>query len=111
MSEDLEQELRGALQAEDPPEDIADAVAARLRTKRLGAAKRGRLWAWPASLAASALLVAGVQYQRHRMEVAAGLEARRQLLQALHVTNQKLDLALRAVQHQSQQQPDDAPGI
>ncbi len=111
MSEDLEEELRKALRAVDPPQDISIIVAARLQAAHPRAARWRRSWAWPASLAASLLLVAGYQYQRHQQQVSAGLEARRQLIEAHRVTNEKLDLAFRAVREQNGKTDDKESGV
>lgn len=111
MSDDLEKELRQAFRAIDPPRDISAIVAARLAATSRRAVRRPPSWAWPTSLAASLLLVTGYFYQRHEQQVAAGLEARRQLLEALHVTNEKLDLAFRAVQEQSQKADEIGSGV
>lgn len=109
--DDLDQKLRTALRAVDPPRDISAIVAARLQPTRGKAATWRRSWIWPASLAASLLLVAGYQYQRGQQEVSAGLEARRQLIEALHVTNEKLDLAFRAVREQNPKRDDKESGV
>ena len=112
MSEDLEEQLRQALRAVDPPQDISAIVAARVKAvTHPPTAKWRRSWAWPVSLAASLLLVAGYQYQRHQRQVTAGLEARRQLIEALRVTNEKLDLAFRAVREQNGKPEDKESGV
>jgi hypothetical protein len=110
MSEDFEEQLRHALRAVDPPRDISAIVAARLGATRPPEKRRG-VWAWPVGLAASVLLVAGYQYQRHVQEVSAGLEARRQVIEALRVTNEKLDLAYRAVREQNANPEEKGSGV
>ncbi len=106
MSPDLERRLREALRPVDPGEDFTARVLARLAAEPAAAAGRGhgsarlvpgrQLWI-PLTLAASLVAagVLGIQW-RERREL-RGLEARRELIEALRVTNQKLDLAYRLV--------------
>lgn len=98
MNSDLDKPLREALRAVEPPPGFAERLAARIEREPL----RRRDWRpalrWaPQALAASVLVAAlgvyGWQLQRERQ----GLEARQQLLEALRVTGQKLDLAYRGV--------------
>lgn len=106
MSHDLEKELREALRPVDPGEDFTARVLARVSAEPATAAARDSLAArlapgrqlWiPLALAASlaAVLVLGVQW--HQRRELRGLEARRELIEALRVTSQKLDLAYRLV--------------
>jgi hypothetical protein len=93
MSDDLENALRAALRPVDPGVHLARQVMSRLAAPP---ARRTHSRSWMA-LAASlvlALTAAGL-WEAHR--VREGLEARQQLLQALRVTGQKLDVAYRAV--------------
>jgi hypothetical protein len=119
----VENELRRALRAVDPPADFTarvmqalpprptPATVMPLRVIGPGAARPNR-WARlsaPFALAAS-LLVAIVLGQQVAMERAereqlAGLEASRELMQALRVTSRKLDLAYEAVQRPPQTPP------
>lgn len=96
MSEELDKDLRNALRPVDPGEHFARGVLARVASD--GASRRGRVpwrWQWAASVAIVVLGTLGVyQWQVRR---AQGLEARRQLIEALQVTGEKLDLADRAV--------------
>jgi hypothetical protein len=115
MSENFENDLRRALRPVEPPAGFAERVMRALPAKRgpasapapadvraYGTIKR---FAIPAAFAATLVLsvvlgqhVAKVQQQRVAAEQeAAGLAASRELLQALHVTSQKLDLAYQAV--------------
>jgi len=94
MNDDLDDQLRKALRPVDPGEPFAQAVLARVaherRSRRPAPALR-----WAAAVGAIALGVLAVYGWQARHE--QGLEARRQLLEALQVTGQKLDLAYRAV--------------
>jgi hypothetical protein len=92
MKGDLESQLRAALRPVAPSDDFAEKVMARVAAKRR---LRSRAWWIPASLAACTLIAVGVH--RHNN----GMEARRELVEALRVTSQKLDLAYAVVKNQS----------
>lgn len=107
MSRDLEKALREALRPVDPGEGFTARVLSRLAAQpqaegaRRDVAPRHtlagrRVWI-PLALAASlvAAVVVGVGW--HERRELRGLEARRELLEALRVTNQKLELANRLV--------------
>jgi hypothetical protein len=111
MTEDFENELRGLLRPVDAPAGFAERVMrslpepAKPRTLTVLPAPR-RSWmqqfGLPTALAAS-LLAAVVlgQYAAERRELLAerkGMEASRELMQALRLTSDKLDLAYQAVQ-------------
>jgi hypothetical protein len=107
MKNDIESRLRAALRPVAPTEDFTRRVIAQATAKsarsadRSGGAAARRLW-WLSGIAASLLIAAGVyQHQRAQREVADGLEARRQVLQALALTSQKLDLAYETVKSRS----------
>jgi hypothetical protein len=92
MSGDLEQQLRKALRPVDPGEQFTRNVLLRAPAHRRREPFR---WRWAAALATVAVgTLALYGWQVRRTE---GLEARRQLIEALHVTGEKLDLASRAV--------------
>ena len=105
MNDDLEQELRRALQPVDPGDEFTRAVMARIQSPNVVNISRPRPrlqralpWA-PAALAAS-LLVAIVmthQQRKEEQELAEGLRAREELLLALRVTSEKLDIAYQVV--------------
>jgi hypothetical protein len=112
---EVEEMLRRALRPVDPPEGFAERLMRALPERRTPAkvvtlqvarpAPRSGLWrriSTPTALAASLLVavLAGRQVgiERERDEQRAGLEASRELMQALRVTSQKLDLAYEAVQ-------------
>ena len=114
MNDDLDDPLRKALRPVDPEEGFADRVLARIDAAPAAQARRGlpqrfrvRL---PVALAASvvlgAVLVHVWQVDRERR----GLEARRQLIEALHVTGEKLDLVYRSVKRESSPPSNDDAG-
>ena len=113
MNENFENELRRALRPLDAPAGFTEKVLRALPAKRepspvepRAAMPRSRLQrfyvpvAFAASLVVSILLgmhVRDVKHERQlRAEQEAGLAASRELMQALHVTSQKLDLAYQA---------------
>ena len=115
MNEDFENQLRRALRPVEPPEGFAERLMRALPERRMPAkvvtlqvarpAPRSNLWrriSTPAALAASLVVavLAGRQVgiEREKDEQRAGLEASRELMQALRVASQKLDLAYEAVQ-------------
>jgi hypothetical protein len=114
MSRDLEDRLRKALRPVDPAEGFADRVMSRIESR--AAARSPRQWlpqrwgTWPAALAASmvlgVVLFSAWQVDRERR----GLEARRQLLEALHITGEKLDVVYRGVTRESSHSSNDDAG-
>lgn len=112
MKKDLESQLRDALRPVAPSAQFTRRLIAQVEAKARAesaaavtpAARRSRfqpLW-WASGLAATLLIAFGVQqHVREQRELANGLEARRQVLQALQLTSQKLDLAYEAVKSQS----------
>ncbi len=105
MSDDLDNTLRKALRPVDPGEDFTARVLARVAADGVSGAsgavpatrKVARSVWLPAALAASlALVVFGVHKWNVRQEE-AGLAARDQVMEALRVTSQKLDLAYQTV--------------
>ena len=101
MTEQLEEALRRSLRADDPGELFTRRVMQRLPRENHAAA---RCWlAWATGLAASLLLVFGIRQQvLEQREQAAGLRAKRELLEALRVTSGKLDLAYQAVDKENE---------
>jgi hypothetical protein len=106
MSKDIESRLRSSLRPLAPGDDFARDLAARITANPAPqAADRGvgrqrhRAPAWwaAASLAASLLVAVGVQHHLHQQRE-RGMEARRQVIEALRVTSQKLDLAYETIQ-------------
>lgn len=96
MSHDLERQLRAALRAVDAPPDFSQRVLARI--ERTQARRLRALPTWlPVALAASAIFGALLTHAWHVRQERAGLEARQQVIDALRVTGEKLDLAYRVV--------------
>jgi hypothetical protein len=118
MSEDLDRELRRALRPVDPGDEFTRAVMARVTatkvtpfpSKPVRARFGARLLPWaPAAVAASMLMAIFVTHeQRQRDEVQQGLQARRELLEALRVTSKKLDIAYQVVHNESDANSADA---
>jgi len=110
MTDELENQLRRALRPVDAPEGFAERLMQRLPERKapvlvalpVRPKKAPRNFALPSALAASlvAAVILGqhVSVQRdHELQRAAGLAAKQELMQALRVTSQKLDLAYEAV--------------
>jgi len=118
MSEDLDNTLRKALRRVDPGEDFTARVLARVaaeaRSESSGdmrSANRSvsRLVWLPVALAASLVLAVVVTYEWQARRERAGLEARDQVIEALRVTSEKLDLAYQIVNNPPPSRtPDDA---
>jgi hypothetical protein len=111
MTYDFENELRRQLRPVDAPEGFADRLMKALPVNvnpvvATPLRKPGRSWmrqfGMPAALAASLLLAVMLgRYSAEQRELRAereGLEASRELMQALRLTSDKLDLAYQAVQ-------------
>jgi len=121
MKDDPESALRQALRPVAPSEGFEERLLARVTAQRRVPAKQSRLrwrprspaaWWLSAGLAASVLVAVGVQHHLHEQrERETGLEARRQVMEALRVTDEKLDLAYRIVKGQSSSVSDDESGV
>ena len=113
MTEEFENELRRHLRPVDAPEGFADRVLRALPTEvkpatvvSLPPPQRSRSisrqFGIPAALAASLLAAVFLgQHAAEQRELRAereGLEASRELMQALRLTSKKLDIAYEAVQ-------------
>ena len=108
MDEELEQRLRRALQGPEPPGDLSERVLARIApAPAAGAARRWIGWALAASLLTAVLLPVLWHHETQR----AGLRARAQLIQALRVSSQKLDLAYRMVNQPPASGAGDGSGV
>jgi hypothetical protein len=102
MSKDFEQQLREALRPVEPDEGFEQRVMAGVA--REGSRSRAKVTRWVSvGLAASvafAAIIGTHQWQERRER--EGLEARRQLLEALQLTGEKLDVAYQAVNREEQ---------
>ena len=98
---ELEGRLRSALRPVNPGEGFAAGVLARIAAEPSGPASRPRspaVLSWLAfGLAASVVLAVLVAHQWQVRRIEEGREARRQLIEALRVTDEKLNLAYRVV--------------
>jgi ABC-type antimicrobial peptide transport system ATPase subunit len=100
MKKDIESRMRDALRPVAPSEEFTRKLIAQVAAKPVAAGAR-QFW-WLSGIAASLLVAVGAQqHVRAQRELADGLEARRQVMQALALTSQKLDLAYEAVKKQS----------
>jgi len=111
MSKDFEQQLRDALRPVDPEEGFEQRVMARVAREPAGLRSKIKRWTATLAIAASLAFVAilgAYQWQERREQ--QGLEARRQLLEALRVTGEKLDVAYQAVNRESPPPTDDGSG-
>jgi hypothetical protein len=107
MSHDLERELRASLRPVDPGDDFSPKVMARIAREAAPPAPSvrpaRRRWTPAAvgwlgfALAASVVLSVLIAHEWQARRTAQGLEARRQLIEALRVTDEKLDLASRVI--------------
>jgi negative regulator of sigma E activity len=110
MSKDFEQQLREALRAVEPEAGFEQRVMSRIG--RQGSRRHAKATRWVSvALAASVVFAAilGTQQWQTRREQ-EGLEARRQLLEALQLTGEKLDLAYQAVNREEPPTDDDESG-
>jgi hypothetical protein len=109
MKDELESRLNSALREVTPPAELTERIMVRLEARRRGA--RSLLpWAAAAGLISATIAVGlVVRHQAGEKDAAAGLAARQEVLKALRVTDQKLDLAYQAV-HLEQSAPADTAG-
>ncbi|HTY64337.1 MAG TPA: hypothetical protein VMG30_18955 [Acidobacteriota bacterium] len=101
----LENELRNAMRREEPPEGFAGRVLARTQETKQGAwtgifASRSLRWALAGAMCL-ALAVAGIEHKRAQDERARGEAAKQQLMLALRITADKLQIAQEKVQQHS----------
>jgi hypothetical protein len=108
MNQDLEAKMRAALRPVAPSDEFNRRLLAKLAVAEIR--KRSNWWI-PASLAASILLAFGVQHHlQEERDLKNGLEARHEVLEALRMTSQKLNLAYEAVKSQSSSLDAEKPG-
>jgi hypothetical protein len=117
MNDSLDKQLRAALQPIDPGDDFTQRVLSRIGNEGAAARSSARLnvtqsrkhsyWMYgvlAASISAVGV-VALVVHQRNERE--AGELARQQVLEALQVTSEKLNLAYRVVRDRSERNAED----
>src|SRR5688572_5901247 len=100
MSDDLEKNLRSALKPVDPEEGFAERVLARVRVEQARPAAvwgQTRFRGYAAALAASTVVAIVLIHSWQERQERRGLEARQQLIEALRVTGEKLDIAYQGV--------------
>jgi hypothetical protein len=96
MPIDFEGELRGALRREAAPADFAKKLRARVPVE-MPVWRRPMIWAIAAVLLLAASIPPSVsEYRRRQRE--RGMEARRELVIALRITNMKLHQAREKIQ-------------
>jgi hypothetical protein len=108
MTDEFERALRRALQRKDPGEDFAGQVVSRIDSSDTGPASVVRLdsrrfrairspWL-PAALAACAIAgFAFLQMRQHALDAARANQARAQLLQALSIASDNINIVRTAV--------------
>ena len=121
MNDDVESKLRGALRPVDPRADFSRKLLAHMTSagaappkppKLSPRAARPLVWWFTASLAACLIMAVGIQQHLHQQRLQeTGLEARREVQQALRVTSQKLNLAFEAIKSQSTAPSDEKSGV
>jgi hypothetical protein len=120
MSKDIESQMRAALRPIAPSDEFSRRLLTRVALQRPSQPKPRRIgagglhplaWWLTASLAASVILAVGVHQhlQQQRLQQ-SGLEARREVVEALRMTSQKLNLAYEAVKSQSTSLTDEQSG-
>lgn len=119
MSNELNDRLRAALRPVDPGDGFTEKVLARAASESplssplgipsstgtsLARAMRAYALSWQSAAAVVTVLAIGllVTHEWRAQRVQHGLEARRQVMEALRVTSEKLDLAYRAVKEKEQ---------
>ena len=110
MSKDFEQQLHEALRPVDPEGGFEQRVMARIAQEKSRARTKVTRWvsvALAASVVFAAVLGAREWQMRREQE---GLEARKQLIEALRLTGEKLDVAYQAVNREAAQPADDGSG-
>lgn len=120
MSKDIESRMRAALRPVAPSDEFSQRLLTHVALQRPPQPKPRRngagglhplAWWLTASLAASVILAVGVHQhlQQQRLQQ-SGLEARREVVEALRLTSQKLNLAYEAVKSQSTSLTDEQSG-
>lgn len=110
MSKDFEEQLREALRPVDPDEGFEHRVMARIGREPARSRPKVSRWvsvALAASVGFAAIIGTHTWQVRREQE---GLEARKQLIEALRLTGEKLDVAYQAVNREEHSAPDDRSG-
>jgi hypothetical protein len=112
MSSDLESRLRASLRPLAPRAELEKKLIASVTRTPHHARRMPRRARWLSAAAAAFLLIAvGIQIRvQEQRERANGLEARRQVVEALRMTSQKLNLAFETVKSQSTSLADENSG-
>ena len=121
MSKEIESRLSAALRPVAPREEFSQRLLARVMAgeplqpkprRLLAQGVRPLAWWFSASLAACLILAVGIEQhiQQQRLRQ-SGLEARREVLEALRMTSQKLNLAYEAVKSQSTSPAGEKSGV
>jgi hypothetical protein len=111
MSDEFEKALQSALRRQDPGQDFSDRIVARLEGTQIPAApesasasasRRVFRSRWlPAALAACIVAAVGlVQMRQHALDTARANQARAQLLQALSIASDNINIVRAAVAHE-----------
>lgn len=121
MSKEIESRVHAALRPVAPSEEFSRKLRARIMAgqpmqpkprRLLWAGARPLAWWLTASLAACVILAVGVQQHLEQQRLQqSGLEARREVVEALRMTSQKLNLAYEAVKNQSTSLSDEKSGV
>jgi hypothetical protein len=122
MSMDLESRLRAALRPMAPSDEFEKKLIScvtdkprymRAKHRRFGWGGLNSRARWISAAAAATLLIAvGIQVRvQEQRERENGLAARRQVVEALRMTSQKLNLAYEIVKNQTNSLADENPGI
>jgi negative regulator of sigma E activity len=102
MTQDIESALRGALRPVEPDEGFAERVMARITNEPLRPMRPQRRW-MPYAIAASLVGAISVLVGTHQHEqrIREGQAARAQLMAAMQMTGDKLELVYQAVNDSS----------
>jgi hypothetical protein len=118
MNHDLEKSLRSALRPVDPGEKFTRSVMARVATDHESGtgsyAPRPRATAlrWMSVAVATSLLIGFlVAREWHIRRTQRGLEARAELIQALELTGENLEIAYRAIKDEERPGSDPDSGV
>jgi hypothetical protein len=115
VNDDLDNQLRKALRRVDPGEDFTARVLAQAESEaskvhKHAALKVSRLVWLPAAVAACLVVVVAVTHFRQQRQEEKGLAARDQVMEALRVTSDKLDLAYEIVNNPPPTPAEDGSG-